>query len=313
MKHFKYLLLLACLSFQTAMAQIQVSPLVIDNDIDGLSAATSVIENKLRTVLSQNGILSSYGDSRFVLTAKFDVLDKQALTTVPVKIIAKLNVTLGIGDGIDGTCYGTTSFEITGAASTDEQAIINAVKRFNGKNGQISELVNKATESILAYYENNGPTIVAQARSLIKSGRYEEAMYVLSAIPMECSSYKEAQTLIAQSYRSNVNHNSAQVLAAAKASWAADPSEENAQEIAEMLSEIDTSSPSYAGAKQLMNQMESRFKQRENREYQLRVKEMDQEYALNKAQIKAVQNIAVAYAKSRPRVVYNTRVIHTWW
>jgi hypothetical protein len=40
---------------------------------------------------------------------------------------------------------------------------------------------------------------------------------------------------------------------------------------------------------------------------------MNQQYALNRAQIKAAENIAVAYAKSRPRVVYNTRIINRWW
>lgn len=314
MKYIKYLLCVAVLFVtQTVPAQIAVSPLVIDNGVGGVEGAKSVIDAKLRSVLSANGILSNYGESRFVLTAKFDVLDKEALATVPVKIVQHLNVSLGIGDGIDGTCFGTTSFEVTGVGSTDEQAIINAIKRFNNRSEQIGALVRQATDGVLRYYNTNGGKIIAEAKSLIKSQKYDEAIYALSSIPMACDYYQQAQGLIAQSYRSSINHNSAQILAAAKASWAANPSEENAQEIANMLNDIDTSSPAYAEAKKLMNTMESRIKLRENREYSLRVKKMNQEYQLSKAQINAVQNIAVAYAKSRPKVVYHTTYINRWW
>jgi hypothetical protein len=313
MKHYVLLIVALLCVGQASRAQIQVSPLVVDNNTQGLAGASSIIESKLQSVLSQNGILCNYGESRFVLTAKFDVIDKQTLNTVPVKIVSHLNVSLGIGDGIDGTCYGTTSFEATGVASTEEQAIINAVKRFNEKSPQISNLITRATNRIIEYYDRNSASIIAEARALIKSQKYNEAVYVLNTIPMACKGYSEAQGLMAQAYKSNINHNSAQVLAAAKAYWAANPTTEGANEVANMLSEIDTNSPAYAGAKQLMSQISARFKLREDRDYALKTKEMNQQYALNRAQIKAAENIAVAYAKSRPRVVYNTRIINRWW
>ena len=83
MKKICILLLLALCSLAT-VAQIHLTPYVI-SDVQGTSERTnSVLENKLRTLLAANNVLSKFGDSRFILAAKFDVLDKEIVSSAPI-------------------------------------------------------------------------------------------------------------------------------------------------------------------------------------------------------------------------------------
>jgi hypothetical protein len=310
-----FALMVLALTAKVMMAQVHISPYVFeDPNVDGLpGTATSLIEGKLRAILSRNGINSNLGESRFILTAKFDVLEKEMTTTVPVKIISHLNVNFAIGDGIDGTCYGTKNVEITGVGETDEQAIINAVRNLDKKANVVSELIQRGVGRIIDYYRSNAGNILARGKGLMKSGNYDEAIFELSMIPQECQQYKEAQTLIGTAGRQRVNQNSAKILNEAQATWSANPTAANASNIITLLSQIDPSAACYQQAKALMNKIEARAKLEQDRAYQLVVKQMNNEAEMEKARLRSAERIAVAYAKSRPRVIYNTRIIRTWW
>ena len=303
-----------CIVMQTMQAQIQVSPYVAEGMVDGLDKnAAGMLEDRLRTILSQNGIIARFGDSRFVLAAKITVTGKEALSTAPVKIVSRLNLHLGIGDGMDGTCYGSTSMEVTGVGATDVQAVTNAIRKINGRMAGVSDMIQTATQRIIAYYEKNAPKIIASANTQMNAGRYDEAIFLLAQIPQECSSFNKAQTSLLSSYKKQINHNSAKLLNEAQATWAANPTSENAANIVATLSEIDPSAACYPQAKALIAKVEAQGKLEQTREYNLRVKEMNNQTALEKARIRAVENIAVAYAKSRPKVVYRTTYINRWW
>lgn len=75
---------------------------------------------------------------------------------------------------------------------------------------------------------------------------------MLAQIPQECSLYNKAQTTLLSAYRKQINHNSATLLNQAQATWAANPTSENAANIVATLSEIDPSAACYPQAKALM-------------------------------------------------------------
>lgn len=296
-------------------AQVHISPYVLEDDaVDGLTKnSAQLVEGKLRSILSQNGINSNLGDSRFILTAKFNQLDKEALSTVPVKIVSRLNVNFAIGDGVDGTCYGTKNIEITGVGQTEEQATVNAVRNMNKKARELNDLVQTGVGRIIEYYRKNAGNILARGSSLMKAGNTDEAIYELSMIPEECPEYKQAQTLIGKAARQGINQNAAKLLNEAQASWSANPTAANADNIVTTLSQIDPSAACYPQVKALMSKIESRAKLEQDRAYQLVLKKMNDEKEMERARLKAATSVAVAYAKSRPKVVYNTRIIRTWW
>lgn len=305
------LLLAACWLVQTASAQINMSPYVSEQMVDGLDSNTAtLLENKLRTLLSQNGMNSQFGNSRFVLVAGLSVIEKEALTTTPVKIVVHLNLNLAVGDGVDGNCYGSRSVEITGVGQNDNQAVSNAVKKLNGKLEGLGDLLQIAKKRIISYYNTNGDAIIKAATAQMNGGNYDEAIYQLSLIPQECNAYSRAQSTLQSAFKKRVNHNSAKLLNEAKAMWSANPTSENAANIVATLSEIDPSAACYGEAKALMSKIEAQGKLEQQREYNLRNKQLNNAYNLEKARINAVAQVATAYAKSRPKVVY--RVYH-WW
>lgn len=294
-----------------ASAQIQVSPYAVENCVDGIDAsAVSLVENKLRSMLSQNGALSRFGESRFVLTAHFIVTGKEALSTTPVKVVSRMSATLAIGDGVDGTCYGSRELEITGVGRNDNEAAMNAIRSLNGKSEQVGALIQVATKRIVEYYEAVGPKILASARAQAKGGKYDEAIYMLAQIPEASSSYQQAQTLMGNVMQQKVDHESATYLNEATAQWSAAPTSDNAPNVVATLSKIDPNAACYPQAKALMRKIESQAKLEQTREYNLKTKAITSAVQLQKARIRAAENIAVAYARSQPKTVYR---VYGWW
>lgn len=295
-----------------AEAQIALSPYVPAYAVDGLDGnMATLLENKLRSLLSANGIDSKFGDSRFVLVAGLSETGKEALNTSPAKVVTRLNLNIAVGDGIDGKCYGSRCVEITGVGVNDTQAVANAVRGLNGKKIEgLADLLVLAKQRILSYYEENAASIIKSANTQVAGGNYDEAILMLSQIPQECSAYASAQSAMQTAFKKRVNYNSAKLLTEASADWASNPSSENADRIVATLSEIDPNSTSYAEAKALIKKIEAQGKLEQTRAYNLEQKRLDKAAEVEKARLAACAKVAAAYAKSRPRVVYH---VNRWW
>ena len=297
-----------------AQAQIFVTPYV-DATVNGLNEnSMDLVENRIRSIISSNGMISSY-NSRFILGTKINLLDREFTATAPARIIQRLSVTLAIGDGVTGTCYGSTTFEVKGIGDTEESAMLSACKSVPKSNKQIHDLVATAKERIVAYYEENAANIIAKAKSLEGTQDYEAALAELAAIPQECSKYKEALELIVKISKSSIDQDAACLISEAQAVWSADPNPGPSAELAmEILSQVDPSSKHYAKAQALMQKVEARVKGVTDQRYKDAVAYENAKlkaYAtLENARLKAVSEVAVAYAKNQPKVVYNVR---GWW
>lgn len=290
-------------------AQIQISPYVPE-DLEGMSYNThSALQNCLRSLLSSQGLLSNFGQSRFVLTSNYDVLDKNVISSAPTKYVYRLSITLAVGDGIDGTCFGSTSVISKGIGDTEEKAIFNAIKTLN-KDEKIERMLHQAGNRVVEYYNNYGPGIISNARALSKANQYKEALYSLSLIPQESTSYSAAASLKSKLYVSYVNYSAAQQLSEARALWASNPTKENAIEVIEKLSDISTGSACYPQVKSFINAIQKRVNLENDREWKAEQDAFKRADNLEKYRINAAQSIAIAYAKSRPKVVYH---IHGWY
>lgn len=307
---FGSLLLLLCV--MVAHAQIMVSPYLPEN-MEGLTANNiKLLENRLSSIISQNGMMSAEG-SRFILTMNWNVLEKEVIGSGPTVIMYKLEVGFFLGDGMTGTKYASTTISLKGAGNDEAKAVLNALKGINAYKADIGRLVKQGTSRIIEYYEGNRSQILASTKSLVSQKNYEEALWTLAQIPQEVSYYGEAQSLMAQAYRAQVNTNAAQQLQRARALWSTSPSRENAEAVMALVEDIDTSSTSYAGAQALMKEVKGRVKSLDDADRAEQMRQNAHERNMDRARLNAVRDIAVAYAKSRPRVIYNTRIIRTWW
>lgn len=298
------------LSMSAAHAQIMVTPFIPD-DVEGISDANrNLLTSKLGTILSENGMMTVENPVRFVLVMRWDVNGKQVLGTAPTTVSYDLNVTFIMGDGMLGTKYSSCSFSTKGVGHNEAQAIRNALKNINGKADDICSMVERGHKEIVRYYERNAKNIIAHAQGLLKQQDYEGAISTLYQIPAECSAYGQAQSLIGKAYQVKIDDESAATLAEAEAAWAADPSTENAQNVADMLGSINPASKSYSAARKLSATIRSRV-QSINDDIRAEEKRASaHERNMEKAQVQAVRDIAVAYAKNQPAVTYK---IVGWW
>ncbi len=309
-------LALTLLAFAPLSAQVMLSP-YFEAPIDGLTENNmAIIEGRLRNVISSCGAESSYG-SRFVIGCKVAALQREVSGT---KMIQHLEVTFAVGDNEANACFGSTSVECSGIGNTEGQAMTSALKNIKSS-PQLKKLVAESKNRILDYYEENGPSIILKARTLITNHNWEGALYELSLIPQECSVYPDALMMMNTVYEAHLDHDAQHILTEAEAMWAANPYPENAAAVMSRLSRIEPDAACYPQAQALMKRVETRVKAITERDYadqkamekaqlSLEKRRLATAAALEKARISACRDVAVAYAK-RKVVVKN--YYRRWW
>ena len=91
------------------------------------SAAYSILQNKMQTIVAKNGI-GAVANQRFIMTANCNLLTKDITPTAPPMHAYTVEVTFYIGDGIEGTLFSTTSVTAKGVGETPDKAYIAALK-----------------------------------------------------------------------------------------------------------------------------------------------------------------------------------------
>lgn len=319
--------------FGTSMAQIQISPYIDEqNCLSMPNGICEILKQKLTNIISQNGIQSQMGQSRFVLTCNVTEESKNVLSSSPTQIAYVLDLHLYIGDGETGTKYISQSFRTKGVGETEEKAYRNAVKNLQAKSQAMTEFVGKGSSRILDYYENNEEQILSSIRSCIDGKNLEQAAYELCLIPQEVSYYNDIQILLGKVNEKIVDNNSLDLFLQAKSVWASEQNESTANQVANLITQIDANASCYAEAHKFMQSVTARMEQLNNREWAARQRQLAHEREMemvrennrstetkmrikvqrdtNIATIKAVRDVAVEYAKRRPRVVYH---VHGWY
>lgn len=315
------------------MAQIQITPYIDEDNCSSMpNDICELLLQKLSNVISQNGIQSQMGDSRFILTCHVTEESKNVLSTSPTQIAYVLNLHMFMGDGETGTKYISESFRTKGVGTTEEKAYRNAIKNLNAKSDQMVSFVGRGSQRIIEYYESKKDQILSSIRSNILGKNMERAAYELCLIPQECSYYNEVQNLLGQVNGRIVDNNSSELFMSAKSIWAGEQNESSANQVAELISKIAPTASCFSEANKFMSSVTERMEQLNNREWAARQRQLAHEREMeviresnrstetqmrikaqrdqNIATIKAVRDVAVQYAKSRPRVVYH---VHGWY
>lgn len=327
------LTVVSLMCFGTSMAQIQITPYIDEqNCLSMPNGICEILKQKLTNIISQNGIQSQMGQSRFVLTCNVTEESKNVLATYPTQIAYVLDIHLFIGDGETGTKYISQSFRSKGVGSTEEKAYRNAVKNMQTKSQQMTEFVGKGTARIIDYYEKNKEQILSSIKSCVNGKNLEQAAYELCLIPQECTYYNEVQTLLGKVNGRIVDNRSSDLFLQAKLVWVSEQNESTANQVADLINQIDTNANCYSEAHKFMQSVTARMEQLNNREWAARQRQLAHEREMervrednrstetrmrikaqrdtNIATIKAVRDVAVEYAKRRPRVVYH---VHGWY
>lgn len=337
----KRLLLIGGVAWMTlsSLAQIHLTPYLPENMSLKSPSAYNVLLNKLNNLISQNGLVVSDNSQRFIITCNCVEVSKHIVAGAPNKIAYTLDCGFYIGDGMTGVKYASTSIQTKGVGNSENKAYMNAIKNIKIKSQQISSLIDIGSKRIIQYYETNKNDIFSKANACVSNGDFDEAIYQLTLVPQGCSYYEKAQDKLIEVYNLKTETHDRQLLMQAKSIWASNQNKESASQAVDILSDISPSSSAYDEAQALLNNINNGVKRINDREWaeysrqQEHNRKMDVLDAKAKMQrdkqnaeitqttikaaavvrmqkIQAARDVAVAYARSRPRIVYH---IHGWY
>ncbi|NWL04230.1 hypothetical protein DM790_25710 [Flavobacterium collinsii] len=273
--------------------------------------AKSNLENKLSQIATANGVGGNDPMSRFILTANVAVLSKDITPTAPPMYQYTIELTLYIGDGIEGTKFSSHSVTLKGAGTNETKAYMAALKNLKTNDAQYQVFVEKGKAKIVEYYSNKCGLILKGAQTLANQGQYEEAMYNLSNIPEVCTTcYDKSAEAIKNIYKQQIDREGKVNLSNAKNAWNSSPNASGASLAGEYLSQIDPNSIVYNEAERLSDQISKKMVAIEKKEWNFQMKRYNDEVNLQQQTLEAARAIGVAYAKNQPKTVYK---ISGWW
>lgn len=289
-------------------SRITLTPYIAPEVEEVTQASTSLLTNKLNQVLNENG-LAGNGMSRFIITANVTVLSKDVLPTAPPSIAYTFDVTLYIGDGIDGNKFTSHNMTLKGVGMNETKAMMEAIKQIRPKDEGLQSFVTQGKSKIVQFYNQRCDLIIKEAKLLESQNRFEEAIFKLTSIPeasLDC--YNKALDLLGPLYAKYIDRDCKQKLQDATVIWNANQTVEAANEIAGILSSIDPQASCQKEVKAFSDKVAKRVLQLTDREWNFKV---DSEIGLKRDLIKAYRDVGVAYGKGQPNsVVYNVR---GWW
>jgi hypothetical protein len=270
------------------------------------SNARSVLENKLNQIATTSGMGGSAINPRFIITANVVVLTKDITATAPPMQAYTLDVTLFIGDGIEGKKFSSYTATVKGVGENEAKAYLAALKNVNPNDPKIKSFVESAKSKIVEYYNTNCDFIIKEAQTLATQKQYDWAIYKLTSVPEVCKEcYDKCMDAVGPMYKQKIEFDCKTKLTEATTIWNGNQSWDGAQRAGEILSSIDPDASCYKEAKGLAEKISKRILEVDKREWNMKV---EQEVGLQRDMIKAYRDVGVAYGNGQPQsIAYNVR------
>lgn len=256
--------------------------------------------NNLRSAVTADGLAAQNEYmTQFVLMPKVNVASKNIITNTQTQVVLNIDISLQVVDGMSGTLYASSTVNVKGVGTNETKAYNSAFRSINKKQQQIVVLVKTAKQKILSYYEAEAGNIIKKANLLAAKNNYEEAFYLLSMIPSQCSKFDASISAGLSLWEKYKNYSCNTNLAKAEAIWISGQDYNAAIEAGKYLSQILPDSECYGKAIQLYNEI----KKKVGDLWKFEMKQYDTESELKKAKILVFQAIGVAYGRGQqPKV-----------
>jgi hypothetical protein len=282
---------------------------VVSDQIEGLTpSAQSNLQNKLNQIATKSGMGGSSLNNRFIITANVVVLTKDITPTAPPMQAYTLEVTLYIGDGIEGTLFSSTSVTLKGVGETETKAYMAALKNLKTADPRYQTFIEQGKNRIIEYYNSKCDFILKEAEMLAGQNEFDAAISKLSGIPDVCKEcYDKALTAVQPIYQKKIDRDCKIKLQEAQGIWNAGQDMNSAENAGAILSTIEPAAACFNEVQTLNKKIADKIKQIDDREWKYVLKEQAQE----SERIEAYRAIGVAYGNNQPKtIVYN---YSSWW
>lgn len=268
----------------------------------------SNLTNKLNQIVTQNGLGGNISNARFILTANVNLLSKEITPTAPPLQALILEITLFIGDGIEGTKFSSVSTQVKGIGESEGKAYISALKNLKPTDPKYQLFLETGKIKIIEYYNSKCDFLIKEAQSLANQNKFEEGIYKLVSVPSVCKDcYVKCLDEINIIYKAKIDRDALQIMIEANALWSAGQDVQTAQKVVALLAKIEPNSSSIEFAEKLSQKVAQRVKEIDNREWKFELKAQSQE----SERIAAERAIGVAFGQNQPtKIVYN---LNGWW
>ncbi len=308
-------------------ARIALTPYV-DADLGFNREVSKQLTNKMNAILTKQGLAGSR-NQRFIITANASVLSEDIVVTTTEMYQYELEVSFIIGDGIEGTKFAMASQTVQGLGETKADAYLKAIRKIKPTDPALQSMVNEAKNKIIEYYNAKCDFIITEAKSYATRQEYDAAIYKLMSVPDVCKDcYDKCMAAATEVYQMKIDEEGNRILAEARALWNARKDAETARQAGLILVQINPASRAYKGAVVFSKEIETYFNtvhqrkldtqerdyqrtvEKEDRAWEFKLQEQQNEVELQRANINAMRDVGVAYGENQQPVTYNTG---GWW
>lgn len=294
----KIKLLICALLVSCSYANAQdcdISVRVLSPEESGLTKSAGDMLSRRIEQLSNSANFVIGSGSSIAIVPKLTYLTKDVLPGPPTKYSLDFELSLYLIDVNTGAIFYSETMSLKGVDNSESKAQISAIKQIKPTSPQITSMFVKGKQKVIAYYDENGGKIIAEAKRLCQMREYEKALYTILAIP-DCSKYAEEATAEAiKIYDRYMDEICYENLQAAKAAWVAEQNESGAKKAAQYLSMIYQGYGCYPDAEKLYAEIKAEIKSDKEFDKSLILSEIE----IENNKINAMRDIGVAYGQGQ--------------
>lgn len=228
---------------------------------------------------------------RFIITASVNVGTKDIIAGPPQMIAQNLDLTLFIGDAIENKSFCNTTISLKGVGTNENKAFIDALKKINPKNKEISIFIEEGKTKIISYYNTQCDFSIKDAITLKNQGKYDEAIYKLSIVPEVCQDcYFKCLDTLQNIYQEKIDKDCQVKFNKAKTIWAANASTKGADEAGDVLAQIDPMAKCQPEVDAFIKSIDAKLKADEKARWQFKMKQYADKVAAQKEKVRIAED-----------------------
>lgn len=292
--------------------QISISPRLYVEHINVPQEAQKFLISKLSQVASNNGMASSTGGSRFIVTSNVVLLEREVSASSPPMFVNKLSVTFFIGDELTKDIFSSYSLILTGVGTSDVKAFTSAINKINPSSQDFSEFVSRGKSGIIRYYEANCNAIMNESKTLATSGSLDRSIQLLQNIPNAVSCKSESLSILKDLLQKKLNIECEKSLLQCRAIWASNPNYNGVLKMEPYLKSFNPLSACFDEVNVFLTEVQKRVLEVDKRNWEFQLVQLKTNQEREMYMLKTIRDIGVAYGENQPEVIVRNNFVG-WW